>query len=107
MKGVEKIQKGKRVHKKKQVAERGASPPSLDFSESTGTCCLLTTLKEKITDSSDESYIEFDCPVGDYLGEIHDIIKYDCQSALSDLFFKKAFLELRKCSGNSPQGKAR
>jgi hypothetical protein len=104
MKGIEKTQKGKRLHKKKQGVEWG--PPSLDFSESTGTCCLLTNLKEKIADSSDESYIEFDCPVEDYLGEIYDIIKYDCQGALSDLFFKKAFLELRKRTGSSPQGNA-
>lgn len=96
MKGIEKLHKGKRISKKKPTKEPGTLLPKLDIPGSTGTTCLLTQLKEKIADSSDESFIEFDCPVEDYLGEIYDIIKYDCRDGLSDIFFKKPFLELRK-----------
>jgi hypothetical protein len=96
MKGVEKIHKGKRISKKKLSNESGAQLSKLDDLGSTGTTCLLAQLKEKIADASEESYIEFDCPVEDYLGEIYDIIKYDCRDGLNDIFFKKPFLELRK-----------
>lgn len=100
MKGVEKVHKGRRIRKKKHVNEPSTPPSKSDEPASTGTTCLLTQLKEKIAESSQESYIEFDCPVEDYLSEIYDIINYDCRDGLSDLFFKKAFLELRKWKEN-------
>lgn len=92
-----KEQNVKRIGKKNKTSALDSPSTRLDELHTTGTTSLLGQLKEKMNNFSEEAYIEFECPVEDYLCEIIEIIKYDCKDALNDdLFFKKAFLELQR-----------